>query len=345
MSSRLFIVVLAVALAAVAAVVFVGMEDDRGGGRGALFPDLNMEAVNEVASIEVRSAGGGQARLARNEQNLWQVVDKDNHPADTAKIRNLLLALSEAEKVEEKTSQPGQYAQLGVGDMDADTGAGVLVQWSNAQRQWGLILGNPSRQLSEGQFARIEGEAASWLINRRLSPDADPQAWLDKRVVHIEPADLHRIVINRKEGEPLEVVRDKRGEPLKLAAMPEGGELKDPGMLNRIAATVDYLDFREVYPRKDDFALPDTAIRAVFTTFDGLEIVVQAYRVGESLYAVIGAQHNEEVMEQFSAAQDKRAEVRDRAASLGDHFSQWYYRLQDSLYEPLEATPESLIEQ
>lgn len=344
MSSRFFIIVLAVALAAVAAVVFVGMEDERGGGRGALFPDLSMETVNGVAAIEVRSAGG-EVHLARSDENLWQVVNKDNHPADTAKIRNLLLALSEAEKVEQKTSQPGQYAQLGVGDPGADAGAGVLVRWLNPQRQWGLILGNPSRQLSEGQFARIEGEAASWLINRRLSPDADPQAWLDKRIVHIEPADLHRIVIGKKEGELLEVVRDKRGEPLKLAAMPEGGELKDPGMLNRMAATVDYLDFREVYPRKDDFALPDTAIRAVFTTFDGLEIVVQAYRVAESLYAVIAAQDNEEVMEQFGTAQDKRAEVRDRAASLGEHFARWYYRLQDSLYEPLEATPESLIEQ
>ncbi len=344
MSSRLFIMVLAVALASVAAVVFVGMEQDRGGAHSALFPDLNMEAVNSVAAIEVR-AGGGQVSLARNDDNLWQVVDKDNHPADTARIRSLLLALSEAQKVERKTAQPAQYAQLGVADTDAESGAGVLVQWSNAQRQWGLILGNPSRQLSEGQFARIEGEAASWLINRRLSPDADPQSWLDKRIVHIEPAELHRIAVEHKDGKPLEVVRDKRGEPLKMAVMPEGGELKDPGILNRLAATVDYLDFREVYPRKDDFALPDTAIRAVFTTFDGLEIVVQAYRVGESLYAVIGAQHNEEVMEQSGAAQDKRAEVRDRAASLAAHLSRWYYRLQDSLYEPLEATPESLIKQ
>ena len=345
MSKKFFSVFLVAALIAVAAVVFVNLDDGRNEDRDALFPDLDMAAVNDIASIELQSAGGGKVRLARSEQNLWQVVDKDNHPADTVKIRNLLLALSEAEKIEEKTSQPDQYAQLGVGDTDAATGGGLLVQLSNAQQQWGLILGNPSRQLSEGQFARIAGEQASWLMNRRLSLTADSQAWLDKRIVHIEPANLHRIAVKKEASEPLEIVREKRGDPLKLAAMPEGAELKDSGALNRIAAIVDYLDFREVYVRNDDFALPDTAIRATFTTLDGLEIVMQAYQVGESLYAVIAAQDNEQVMDQFNVAEDKRAEVRGKAAALGERLSRWYYRLQDSLYESLNVEPESLTTQ
>ena len=335
MSNRVAIFVAAVALLAIAGVVFLVGEEGRRDGHGALFPGLDVDTVNRVSSIALRAAGGAEVRLVRDEQGAWRVADKDDYPADRVKIRNLLTALSEARRIEQKTSVEAQYEQLGVAGPEA--GGGLLVTLADAQSSWAVILGNPSRQLSEGQFVRIADEQASWLINRRFFVETEAQAWLDKRIIHIEPADLHRATITKRGGETIAVVRRERGAELALAEMPQGHELKDAGALNRIAATVDFLEFNEVYVKNDDFTLPDDAITATFTTFDGLQVALQAYRVGETPYAAVSARVDEQVMEQFAVADDKRAEIKAKAQSLDGHLSRWYYRLRDAAYEPLDT--------
>lgn len=340
MSSKSFIIVALVALLAVAGVAFLAYEDGRRDGHGALFPDLDVDAANRVSSITLQAAGGAEVRLARGERDVWRVESKDGYPADRVKIRNLLLTLSEAQRVERKTSLPDQYAQLGVEGPEA--GAGLSVTLADAQRSWGLILGNPSRQLSEGQFVRIADEDASWLINRRFFLETEAQAWLDKRIIHVEPADLYRATIAKPDGEALEAVRQSRGQELTLTAMPEDHELSRPGALNQIAATVDFLDFNEVYVKNDDFTLPDDVITATFTTFDGLEVALQVYRVGETPYAAVSTHADEKVMEQFALADDKRAGITAEALSLNEHFSRWYFRLRDAVYEPLNVSTSTL---
>lgn len=339
MSNKSVVFIVLVALLAIAGVVFL---DDDGGdaGHGALFPDLDVDAVNRISAITLQAAGGAEVQLARDEQDVWGVAAKDGYPADRVKIRNLLLALSEARRVERMTSLPEQYAQLGVAG--PEEGGGLLVTLADTQRSWEVIMGNPSPQLSEGQFVRIANEDTSWLINRRLFLETEARTWLDTHIIHVEPTDLHRATITRPDRETLEVVRESRGQELTLAALGEDYELKDPGALNRIAATVDFLDFNEVYVKNDDFILPDDALTAIFTTFDGLQVALQVYRIGETPYAAVGARADDQIMEQFAVAGDKRAEITAEAQSLDEHFSRWYYRLHDAVYEPLAASTSTL---
>ena len=340
MSNKSVIFVALVALLAIAGVAFLTGEDDGGDGHGALFPDLDVDAINRVSAITLRAAGGAEVHLVRGERDVWQVADKDGYPADRVKIRNLLLALSEARRIERMTSMPEQYEQLGVAG--PKEGGGLLVTLADAQRSWEVIIGTPSSQLSDGQFVRIADEEASWLINRRFFVETEARTWLDTRIIHMEPADLYRATIAKPGGETLEVVRQSRGQELTLAALGEDYELKDPGALNRIAATVDFLDFNEVYVKNDDFTLPDDALTAIFTTFDGLQVALRVYRIGETPYAAVGARADDQIMEQFAVADEKRAEIAAEAQSLDEHFSRWYYRLHDAVYEPLTASTATL---
>ena len=340
MSNKSVVFIALIALLAIAGVVFLTGEERGGDGHGALFPDLDVDAVNRVSAITLQAAGGAEVVLARDARDVWGVAAKEGYPADRVKIRNLLLALSEARRVERMTSMPEQYEQLGVAG--PEEGGGLLVTLADAQRSWEVVMGNPSPQLSEGQFVRIANEDTSWLINRRFFVETEAQSWLDTRIIHIEPADLHRATIAKPDGATLEVVRESRGQELTLVALGEDYELQDPGALNRIAATVDFLDFNEVYVKNDDFTLPDDALTARFTTFDGLQVALRVYRIGETPYAALGARADDQIMEQFAVADDKRAEIAAEAQSLDEHFSRWYYRLHDAVYEPLAASTDTL---
>src|SRR5258708_21640240 len=46
----------------------------------------------------------------------WTVAERGDYPADVSKLRKLLLALSDAKIVEEKTSNPANYPVIGLED-------------------------------------------------------------------------------------------------------------------------------------------------------------------------------------------------------------------------------------
>ena len=63
------------------------------------------------------------------------------YPADAAKVRKLLLALAEAKPVEEKTSNPANYAALGVEDVSSADATGVRVELEGTAQPVNLIVG------------------------------------------------------------------------------------------------------------------------------------------------------------------------------------------------------------
>ena len=60
----------------------------------------------------------------------WTVAERANYPADVSKLRKLLLALSDAKIVEEKTSNPASYAIIGVEDPTMPGAAGAEIELS-----------------------------------------------------------------------------------------------------------------------------------------------------------------------------------------------------------------------
>ena len=51
------------------------------------------------------------------DKETWTVAERDNYPADTGRLRKLLLELAEARLLEEKTSNPELYDRLKVEDI------------------------------------------------------------------------------------------------------------------------------------------------------------------------------------------------------------------------------------
>ncbi len=345
-SKSLVFIVLAIAVCA-AAVFMLISEQDKTQDPQKLFPDIAADPVNVIGRLnELRFEQGEQTlSIQKSDEDIWQVTEKGDFPADVTMIRSLLRALSEAEKIEEMSSRPEDFPKLGVADADAEEGAGVLVEISDADRSWQLVVGNTAPHLDQGQYIRLPDENRNWMINRRLDLDIEIDKWLDKYIIHIPPEDLHRIVIERHDGETvstMNLVRLIKGGDFKLENLPEDREMKSDYLIQQIAAAVDYLQFKEVFPKDDSFLLPDKHINATFTTFDGLELGMQSYQLDDESYAIVSVAFDDDIASQYDTLAETRAEIQSDNEYLSQLYANWYYKLLSPTYDSLDMELDDL---
>ena len=374
-SKTLVFIVLTIAVCA-AAVVMLIREQDQTQDPQKLFPDFAADTVGVINQLnELRFEQGEQTlSIQKSDEGIWQVVEKDYFPADVIMIRNVLRSLSEAEKIEEMSSRPEDFPKLGIADPDAEEGAGILVEISDTDRSWQLIAGNTAPHLDQGQYIRLTDENRNWMINRRLELDIEIDKWLDKYIINIVPEDLHRIVIEQHKVEAVStmteavstttetvsvmteavstttetmtimtetvstmtLVRNVKGGDFKLEDLPENREMKGDYLIQQIAAAVDYLQFKEVFPKDDSFLLPQKHINATFTTFDGLEFNMQSYQLDEESYATVSIGFNDDVASQYTSTTETRVAIQSDNEYLSQLYANWYYKLLSPTYDSLD---------
>ena len=347
MKSKTFIfIVLAIAVCA-AAVVMLLREQDKTQDHQKLFSDFATDTVSVVNQLNELSFEQGEQTLSlqKDDEAIWQVVEKDYFPADVTMIRSLLQALSEAEKIEEMSARPEDFPKLGIADPDAEEGAGILLSMGGADRKWQLIVGNAAPHLDQGQYIRLPDENRSWLINRRMELDMEVDKWLDKYIIHITPEDVHRIVIERHDGETVStitVVRLIKGGEFKLENLPENRKMKSEYIIQQIASAVDYLQFKEVFSKDDSFLLPDQHIDATFTTFEGLEFSLQSYQIDEESYATVAVDYNDDIASQYDTLAETREAIQSDNEYLSQLYANWYYKLLSPTYDSLDMELDDL---
>jgi len=99
--------------------------DDNDDDYGLLFPDLFSE-LSQVDNIQF-SSGEDQFSLHREGED-WFIPDHYNYPANFDEVKRMLIDLSEAKLMEKKTSNPEQYAVLGVDGAKPETPDGDSIK-------------------------------------------------------------------------------------------------------------------------------------------------------------------------------------------------------------------------
>src|SRR5437868_10346797 len=128
----------------------------------ALYPQLK-DQLNAVTTVRIFKTGDTPAVELSRKETAWILSERGVYPADTAKVRKLLLALSQAKPVEEKTSNPQNYAALGVDDLSNAAASGVRVELDGIATSVKLIVGKNGPG-AQSAYVRRAGEPASWLI-------------------------------------------------------------------------------------------------------------------------------------------------------------------------------------
>ncbi len=95
--------------------------------------------VNSVTEIRLSKGDGTKTTLKKGSTD-WTVGERD-YPADSGKVRKLLLDLAALNVVEEKTSLPENYPALGVEDTTSDKATGTRVDAVTPGKTFSLIIG------------------------------------------------------------------------------------------------------------------------------------------------------------------------------------------------------------
>ncbi len=277
---NLRLAVLLMVLVAASVAVWMLNSKQPGSDESPLFPELTIDSLNTVNAIEIAQRNSSPINIYLADDSSWRVAEHYDYLANTVKIRELLLSLQDARKIEKKTSLPEYYPTLGVAPSDAEEGSGILMTFKTSDGEFGLIVGKISRQTKNGQYVRKPDEAESWLINARFYLPADTVQWLDKEMIHIEPDTVSTVTVTHSDdSESFKIIRDKKGE-LTIQNLAKEQVLRQKERLNRVIAVTDYLYFKDVLPL-DQVELPEEHVRLNVRAKEGAFVDIKAYKTDD----------------------------------------------------------------
>jgi hypothetical protein len=320
-----------------------------------LLPSLAPE-LDTVTEVSVRKGSATPAVTVHRSGDQWSVLQLGDYPADISKVHKLLLALSDAKIVEEKTSDPAKYPILGVEDPTQPGAAGAEVTLSAKDGKHILIVGKP---IGEGDFVRRAGEVKSYSVAPSISVEAEPRAWIDARLINVPAASIQSVELKPAAGPGYVLRRAKPSEEKPGEAdsqKPKPGEQKPgeqkpagpkPGegagfALEAVPAGRKALDAKALTPSRVallDLRAEDVAkaseidfskpTQVVFTLSDGNVLTLTGTAVGDKRWIEIQATKDATLA----------AKAQNRAFEIASYKYDAIFRPLDELLVPKETKP------
>ena len=193
MSRQRFITLMVAAALAISGALYLSAQRNlqRDTHGAALIPTLAGE-LNTVTALSVRRGSAAPTVTVHEKDGRWTVAERGDYPADVAKLRKLLLALSDAKIVEEKTSNPANFAGIGVEDPSLPAATGAEISVTARDGKHAVIIGKP---VGGGNFARRSGDNLSYSVEPGISFETEPRFWIDSRLLDVAVAGIQRIEV------------------------------------------------------------------------------------------------------------------------------------------------------
>jgi len=283
MSRQRFIALAVAALLAISGALYLSSQRNlpRDSHGALLLPSLASE-LNTVSALSVRRGSATPSVTVHEQSGRWTVAERADYPADVSKLRKLVLALSEAKIVEQKTSNPASFPVIGVEDPASAgaTGAEITVVAQDGKRA--VIIGKP---VGEGNFARRSGENTSYSVEPGISFEAEPRYWIDSRLLDIKATDIQSIEIKPAAGPSYTVHRDGAG--FALDGVPAGRKAAEPATLAPSPTALSGLTADDVTPASGiDFS---KAMVAAVTLTGGNVITITGTTIGDKHWVSLQA--------------------------------------------------------
>jgi len=340
MSRQRFIALMVAAALAISGALYLSAQRNlqRDTHGAALIPTLAGE-LNTVTALSVRRGSAAPTVTVHEKDGRWTVAERGDYPADVTKLRKLLLALSDAKIVEEKTSNPANFAVIGVEDPSSPAATGAEISVTARDGKHAVIIGKP---VGGGNFARRSGGNASYSVEPGISFESEPRLWIDSRLLDVAVGGIQRIEVKPAAGPAYTVHRmaaastnsgaaapansaaagaspaaSKSDDNFTLDGVPPGRKAADSVQLAPSPTAFSGLTADDVTPAGDvDFS---KATVATVTLSDGNVITVSGAVVGDKHWILVKASKD--------AALD--------AKTAGRAFDVAGYRF-DAIFRPLE---------
>ena len=290
---------------------------------GLLFPDLKAE-INNLSQVSISSAGKSVTLTIEADQ--WVLAEYKNYPVDTGKLRQLILALADAKKLEEKTSKVEMYERLGVEDSSANIYY-TEIRLNGPDSARTLIIGNLAQR--EYRYARIAGEATSWLIDQNPTLPSELSDWLLPEILNIDSSRIQSVTITHGDGETINIHKeDAAVTDYSVSDIPGGRNLSYPSIVDGMAGVVSGLNLEDV-AESSNAAQDVSAATTVFKTFDGLEITIESSIRDENSWITVSANQPDATS--------------GEAAKINARVSGWAYQIQSYKAEQLRRRWDDIL--
>ena len=287
----------------------------------AVLPGLEHD-VNAITQVKLVKGDGTHATLEKHATD-WIVAER-GYPADPSRVRKLLLDLASLKVLEDKTSDPASYSDIGVEDVTSPKSTGTRIDLVEPGKTVSLIVGKLSG--TDGTFVRVAGTKQSALASPQLTPDADPRRWLDSTLIELPQSRVKEVTVKASPGPAYTVTRTSAKEAdFIVPGLPKGRELTSPSAPDSVAGALASLSLDDV--RKAGGAGTEPA-HATFETFDGLKVDVTGRKDGDNRYVALTAQ---------STAKGTADEAKELNARLGGWEVEIPGYQYDAIFQPLDG--------
>lgn len=253
------------------------------------FPDL-APRLEKAAKIEIASAG--KKFVIERKGDVWGLPDLGFYPVEPSKVHTVLAGLTLLRRLAPRTSDPAEFATLGVADPTKAGSSGSLVAVSDASGHpiVSLIVGNQRYAMTanapETEYVRQPDKNQSWLAQGPLAIDGEEDIWIDHSLANISHDRIVHVSVTRGEEQLEFAPKDGKLELLS----PADHQVLEPYKLESVWRALESLSFSHV--RKGP-ALPGNEFaRAVFTTKEGTVVTATLALDGKDLWARFGASGN-----------------------------------------------------
>lgn len=336
-----------VAIVLAAAVWVSTSRDHQPEKNAALYPTLKSQ-LDGVKAVRIYGAGNRRKVELVRSQNDWRIKERFDYPAAGDKLRQLVLDLGAAKPVEEKTSNPANYAALGVEDVTATGASGVRVELVGPTAI-DLIVGKPGPG-TQSRYIRKAGEKQSWLVDRALEAPSEPKDWLDSRLIDVAADRIHSAQIEIEGKQPYTAAKAQRSDAnFAVTGLKKAQTLNTESAANGIGSALANLTLEDVAPYTDWQNKPAQA-KAVYRTFDGTVIELSGWTEGNVHRIHARARYDEPLAAQFAVKSDDKNKDRQKqsgapdrkaeAAALDARLQAWVFQIPDykygSIFTPLD---------
>jgi len=300
------------------------------------------DRLNTVATIRIEKAGI-VTTLNRN-GTRWTIAEKGGYPADPAKVRELLVALLDAEIRQIKTDDPALYERIGLGEGE------TRIELSDDAGEPILSLAAGKRQYLRGtflSFVRPGDQPRSYLVDSLPEFKAEASTWLPDTILEIARPRIASVTVEHPEDTDIVIHRESPEGEFELADLGEDEQYIGYQPAGRLATAASTLRVDDVRPAGElDLGAP----KAVLTleTFDGLTVEMRLFETGDEMgdawldlraaYALPVEEEGPERMPEAPA--DGEAE----AAQINARSEGWLFRIPSSKVGAITRKREEIVE-
>ncbi len=294
----------------------------------AVLPGMQA-ALNDIHELEIVGAGNQVLSTIVRTELGWTVKQRNGYPADISKVRATLLNLAEAKIIEEKTSNAELYTRLGVEDLAADNAQGAKATVKYTDKTVALIVGKPGPQINKTRYVRPADSQTSWLIDRKIDIKQQPDYWLNKDILTIEPDEVASVEITLQDGAVLAIANsDDQNNTFTVTNLTNPDSQVIEAELHQVTNALSSFQLLDV-TTIDQFKDKPSAMKVVYQLKTGTSINLTAYDIEDVHYASIFA----------SPDPDLANENKDLTLKQVDEINQvtsgWIYKIPNVTYDSM----------